>query len=253
MQVAKMASPSRNLTAKTFLSATVTNLVASIDVLLLSLMSLKRYGFVLEGPTSEGQILDGKKGEDIDFQKSRTFLTAHWNEFEDLESDVISLSWCAGLSPGSCNLVQKSELTPSSTSTRKVLNEPIKNGERYYVTVNAVNGAGVQTTYTSDGVTVDETPPTSGIVIHGDGRDSKYVNGEQDIHAQWINFEDLESDIDSYEIALCDARNVSFCPQSFTGVGKATNVSITGKLKRYTYSYIYVCLGEPRWTNFTAI
>ena len=139
------------------------------------------------------------------------------------------------MSPGSCNLVQETELTPSSTSTRKVLNKPVKNGERYYVTVNAVNGAGVQTSYMSDGVTVDETPPTSGIVIYGDGIESSYVNGERDISANWINFEDLESGIESYEIALCDTRNMSFCPQSFTGVGKATNVSITGKIKKFAY------------------
>lgn len=190
----------------------------------------------MEGPTSEGQILDGtKEGKDVDFQKSRTFIAAHWNEFEDLESDVKSIKWCAGLSPGSCNLVQETELTPSSTSTRKVLNKSVKNGERYYVTVNVVNGAGVQTSYMSDGVTVDETPPTSGIVIYGDGIESSYVNGERDISANWINFEDLESGIESYEIALCDTRNMSFCPQSFTGVGKATNVSITGKIKKFAY------------------
>lgn len=98
-----------------------------------------------------------------------------------------------------------------------------------------VNGAGVQTSYMSDGVTVDETPPTSGIVIYGDGIESSYVNGERDISANWINFEDLESGIESYEIALCDTRNMSFCPQSFTGVGKATNVSITGKIKKFAY------------------
>ena len=181
------------------------------------------------GPISEGQILDGtKEGEDIDIQQSRTHIAAHWNAFEDLESDVIRVTWCAGLSPGSCDLVDETQLTPTSTSVRKVLIEPIKNGQRYYVTVNAVNGAGVVTSLTSDGVTVDETPPTSGIVIDGSDTDVNYVNGEQDISARWFSFEDLESGIESYEIALCDARNATFCPQPFTGVGQATNVSITG-------------------------
>lgn len=184
---------------------------------------------VLVGPINGGQILDGtKEGKDIDIQQSRTHIAAHWSAFEDLESDVIRVTWCAGSSPGVCDVVEQTQLTPTSTSVSKVLIEPIRNGQRYYITVIATNGAGVMTSLTSDGVTVDETPPTSGTVIDGNVSDIDYLNGEQDISARWVNFEDLESGIESYEIALCDARNLSFCPQSFTGVGQATNVTISG-------------------------
>lgn len=184
---------------------------------------------VLVGPINGGQILDGtKEGKDIDIQQSRTHIAAHWSAFEDLESDVIRVTWCAGSSPGVCDVVEQTQLTPTSTSVSKVLIEPIRNGQRYYITVIATNGAGVVTSLTSDGVTVDETPPTSGTVIDGNVSDIDYLNGEQDISARWVNFEDLESGIESYEIALCDARNLSFCPQSFTGVGQATNVTISG-------------------------
>ena len=185
---------------------------------------------VLVGPLNGGQILDGTKGEDIDIQQSRTHIAAHWSAFEDLESDVISVTWCAGLLPGVCDLVEETQLTSKRTSVRKVLSEPMKNGQRYYITVNATNGAGVVTSLTSDGVTVDETPPTSGTVIDGNVSDIDYLNGEQDVAARWFNFKDLESGIESYEIALCDIRNLSFCPQSFTGVGQATNVTISGMI-----------------------
>ena len=195
-------------------------------------VAVKGLPFVLVGPVNGGQILDGTKGgEDIDIQQSRTHIAAHWSAFEDLESDVVSVTWCAGSSPGVCDLVKQTELTSKSTSIRKVLIEPIKNGQRYYITVNATNGAGVVTSLTSDGVTVDETPPTSGTVIDGNGLDIDYLNGEQDVAAHWFNFKDLESGIESYEIALCDAKNLSFCPQSFTGVGQATNVTITGMIR----------------------
>ena len=199
--------------------------------LLFFLSLLKNLTFVASvGPINGGQILDGtKEGEDVDIQQSRTRIAAHWSAFEDLESDVILVTWCAGSSPGACDLVEETQLTPTSTSVRKVLIEPIWNGRRYYITVNATNGAGVVTSLTSDGVTVDETPPTSGIVIDGSVLDVDYLNGEQDVSARWLNFDDLESGIESYGIALCDARNLTFCPQSFTGVGQATNVTITGK------------------------
>ena len=186
----------------------------------------------LVGPVSGGQILDGsKEGEDIDIQQSRTHIAAHWSAFEDLESDVRTVTWCAGSSAGVCDLVEETQLTSTSTSIRKVLIEPIKNGQRYYITVNATNGAGVVTSLTSDGVTVDETPPTSGKVIDGNVSDIDYLNGEQDVSARWFNFEDLESGIESYKIALCDARNLSFCPQSLTGVGQARNVTMSGMLR----------------------
>ncbi|KAJ7389362.1 hypothetical protein OS493_032219 [Desmophyllum pertusum] len=62
-----------------------------------------------------------------------------------------------------------------------------KERQRYYITVNATNGAGVVTSLTSDGVTVDETPPTSGTVIDGSVLDVDYLNGEQDVSARWFN------------------------------------------------------------------
>lgn len=184
------------------------------------------------GPVNGGQILDGtKEGEDIDIQQSRTHIAAHWSAFEDLESYVIGVTWCAGSSPGVCDLVEETQLTSTSTSVRKVLIEPIKNGQRYYITVNATNGAGVVTSLTSDGVTVDETPPTSGPVIDGSVSDIDYLNGEQDVSARWFNFDDLESGIESYEVALCDARNLSFCPQPLTGVRQARNVTMSGMIR----------------------
>ena len=200
---------------------------------MLLLLLLKNFLFVaLVGPVNGGQILDGtKEGEDINIQQSRTHIAAHWGAFEDLESYVIGVTWCVGSSPGVCDLVEETQLTSTSTSVRKVLIEPIKNGQRYYITVNATNGAGVVTSLTSGGVTVDETPPTSGTVIDGNVSDIDYLNGEQDVSARWFKFQDLESGIESYEIALCDARNLSFCPQSFTGVGQARNVTMSGMIR----------------------
>ena len=193
-------------------------------------ISLYTLFLILIGPVSGGTILDGtKEGEDIDVQESRTYIAAHWHGFEDLESDVIKVTWCAGLSSGACDVVEKTPLKPESTFVRKVLTQPISNGQKYYITVSATNSAGVTTSLSSDGVIVDDTPPMSGTVIDGIVSDVDYLNGEGDISARWSGFEDLESGVESYELALCDTRNLSSCPQPFTGVGKATNVTITGK------------------------
>ncbi len=185
----------------------------------------------LTGPINGGLIQDGtQEGEDIDIQQSRTLIAAHWSAFEDLESDVIKVTWCAGFSPGVCDLMNETQLNHNSTLAHSALTNPIMNGQRYYVKVKATNGAGVTTSLTSDGVTVDDTPPISGTVIDGMASDVDYLNGEDDISARWFDFVDLESGIESYEVALCDARNVSFCPQTFTAVRLVTNVTITGEI-----------------------
>lgn len=121
-------------------------------------------------------------------------------------------------------------MDPGSTFVEKVLTKPIMTGVRYYLTVTATNGAGVTSSITSDGVIVDDTPPSAGTVIDGVDSDEDYLNGEDDITAHWLGFDDLESGIDSYEVALCDSMNLSFCSQPFTGVGKATNVTFTGRV-----------------------
>ena len=195
----------------------------------------------MTGPINGGAILDGNKdGEDIDIQQSRTVVTAHWSAFEDLESDVLKVTWCAGLSSGTCDLVNETQLDHNSTLAHSVLTNPITNGQRYYVTVRATNGAGVTTSLTSNGVTVDDTPPISGTVIDGIASDVDYVNGEDDISVHWLDFVDLESGIESYEVALCDARNVSSCPQPFISVGNTTNVTISGKMM---HSIVFLFLG----------
>ena len=186
---------------------------------------------ILTGPINGGALLDGNEEcEDVDVQQSRTLIVAHWSAFEDLESDVVKVNWCAGLSSGTCDIVNETQLDYNSTLARSILKNPIMNGQRYYVTVKATNGAGVTTSLTSDGVTVDETPPISGTVIDGMVSDVDYVNGEDDISARWLDFVDLESGIKSYEVALCDARNLSSCPQLLTSVGQASNVTITGEI-----------------------
>ncbi|XP_022799532.1 uncharacterized protein LOC111337483 [Stylophora pistillata] len=193
------------------------------------------------GPTNEGTVMDGNtEGEDVNVQQSRILIAAHWNAFDDLESDVVKLTWCAGLSPGLCDLVKETELNNNNTSIRYFLSKPILNGYRYFVTVKATNGAGVTSLLKSDGVMVDDTPPISGSVIDGLESDRNYVNGEDDISASWFAFMDLESGIDSYKVALCHERNLSNCPQPFTSTGKTTNVTISGLDLERGVQYVFI-------------
>ena len=193
--------------------------------------------FLILGPVGGRAVFDGEEdGADIDVQSSARDISANWNEFEDPESDVIGVTWCAGTAPRRCDLVGRAQIEPSETSVHQAPGEDLISGQRYYVTVQATNGAGLVTTLTSDGVTIDTTPPMSGKVIDGNAVDVDYFFGEDDVAARWFNFTDRESGIQSYEVAICGMRNTN-CPQPFVSVGLATNVTISGTYEqRKTFS-----------------
>ena len=49
-------------------------------------------------------------------------------------------------------------------------NLSLKDGKRYFATVRAFNKAGLFSSVTSDGITVDRQPPRTGVVYDGTGK-----------------------------------------------------------------------------------
>ncbi|KAK3735001.1 hypothetical protein QZH41_001674 [Actinostola sp. cb2023] len=190
----------------------------------------QRYNIILRAPLAGSVVYDGHKdGADIDFQLSNCDVSAHWNSLEDPESDIVKVTYCVGTTPGFCDLLPRQTLSPWLHKIHEVLNEPMRNGQRFYVTVQATNGAGETTTVTSDGVTVDNTPPTPGRVFDGNtSKDIDFLFGDDDVVVNWLGFKDDESGIKNYEVAICDARNLTNCPQQFTDVNNVTSIKITG-------------------------
>ncbi len=166
--------------------------------------------------------------KDIDFQRSRTHVSAMWFNFEDPESNVITLTWCVGSRPHLCDLKPSTSLDVTTNKISAYLNQSIRNGDRYYVTLIARNGAGLTSVVVSKGVTVDYTPPNAGIVIDGEGGDTDYLKDGDTVYAQWLEFEDAESGIESYQFALCEKENITACPTAFSDTGLQTNISLTG-------------------------
>ena len=176
------------------------------------------------------EVFDGSKnGKDIDYQQDRDQLSASWFKIEDPESDIVTLSWCIGTTPGSCNQIQKTIIDVTSTKISTVLPQPAKDGDKYYVTVTAVNGAGLSTTMVSDGVTIDYTSPSPGVIIVGQDESMDYIRNGEPIYAHWSGFEDTVSGIMSYQFALCEMKNRSSCALEFTSIGLQTNITLSGR------------------------
>lgn len=117
----------------------------------------------------------------------------------------------------------------------------------FFVTVRATNGAGLTTTAISNGVKVDQTPPT--LVRQPEHFDVafslneaiRYQSSNSTIYASW-KFVDLESDIVEYEWAIgTSSRGTDL--QDFTSVGlqtEAANRGLAGRLQHNGEYYVTV-------------
>ena len=175
------------------------------------------------------KILDGaRETKDIDHQRSPKHVSATWFNVEDPESEVITLTWCVGSRPRSCDIKPRTPLDVTANKVTAYLSQPIKNGDRYFVTLRATNGAGVSSVMVSNGVTVDYTPPNAGFVVDGENVDIDFLKDGGTVYARWSAFEDFESGIKSYQFALCEKENLTACPTAFSDTGLQSNISLTG-------------------------
>jgi hypothetical protein len=97
-------------------------------------------------------------GVDIDQTTTATQLAANWDPATDPESGITGY-WCAiGTSPGGVDVLNWTNNGASTQITRTGLT--LLGGRTYYVSVSAVNGAGLRgAPISSDGVTVTAAPP----------------------------------------------------------------------------------------------
>ena len=93
--------------------------------------------------------------------------------------------------------------TSASCTTEKCLH--LEDGVKYFVTVRAWNGAGQYVETVSNGVMVDVTVPTAGMVWDGDGsvaEDLNYQSALGSLSARWSGFGDVPSGVELYRWAI---------------------------------------------------
>jgi hypothetical protein len=97
---------------------------------------------------------------DLDFTNNTASISARWIDFRDNESDIEHTFWCIGSRPLRDDIMGCENAT--SHLNRTLTGLSLQHNDTYYVTVLACNYAGLCTARSSDGVSVDTTPP----VIH---------------------------------------------------------------------------------------
>lgn len=102
---------------------------------------------------------------DVDFTNNTREVHARWIDFLDNESDIVEYFWCVGTQPMTDDIRECESTGMRPNGSHYELN--LQQGDTYYVTVIACNGARRCSAAYSDGVTIDTTPPVMDYVRDG--------------------------------------------------------------------------------------
>ncbi|VDI61828.1 polycystin 2 [Mytilus galloprovincialis] len=155
-------------------------------------------------PPTPGHVYDGDKDlvtgsiKDIDYQIKTKVLHAHWEGFHESHSTIKDYYVSIGTCPQCEDILGQQAIGIAYEFTLE--NTHLGTGLRYYTTVTACNTAEMCTTVTSDGVIIDNSPPTPGTVQDGTGYyDTEYQSLKNYISAKWYGFDDAQSGLEKYE------------------------------------------------------
>ena len=145
-------------------------------------------------------VKDGTSGGDIDFMSSNDSVSAFWESIEDLESGIEKVEYCVGSTPSNCRIKPFTYIYKNKSF--ECFDCEVYAGVTLFATFRVTNAAGLSKTFSSDGVTVDSSPPQVGPVF--DGERAEYPDIEKsDVSwtpiVTWYGAQDLESGIRSCE------------------------------------------------------
>jgi len=151
-------------------------------------------------PPIGGIIIDGDD-EDVDFTSSGNTLTATWSGFTDTGSGIGEYRYAIGTQPGGTQVLYWYSVGLDTTVTRTGLN--LVHGVTYYISVKVYDHVGNYSNFVStDGITIDLQPPSTGIVSDGLGIDEDITTSADSLSGNWTGFTDLLSGINHYECAI---------------------------------------------------
>ncbi|XP_068693727.1 uncharacterized protein [Montipora foliosa] len=191
--------------------------------------------------TQRAEVRDGITGSDIDYQDNITAMSAQWEGFKDPESGIHHFEYGISRSRGEVmDVVPFSSVGLNTCVTVKGL---LLSDDVYYVTVCAVNNALLRKCLSSDGVLIDFSPPSHGIVHDGIIEpDLRYQSSLSSTAANWEGVWDLESGIEKFEWSIGSSGNDKTSIQDFSDVGLSTHVKSNTVLNLSSGTKYYVHL-----------
>ncbi|KAL4218457.1 hypothetical protein ACF0H5_023192 [Mactra antiquata] len=153
-------------------------------------------------PPNGGHVLDGPISEkkDIDFQADLNTIFGHWKGFSDIHSGLEYYKVGLGTRPYKDNVFGKVDV---GLNMDMQWHGTFDIGTKYYIIVEACNKAGLCIQRTSDGVTIDNSPPIQGMVRVGStDQHHKYLPHRSVAHVHWVGFNDPHSGIKNYKMCI---------------------------------------------------
>ncbi|KAJ8312052.1 hypothetical protein KUTeg_009425 [Tegillarca granosa] len=140
-------------------------------------------------------------------------LLIHWDDFKDsalylkmgYNSGIAFYQYSIGSYPYGQDVLPYTNI---STRTAVIVSHPnLISGAIYYATIKATDLVGLSTKSLSEGVVFDETPPTQGIMFIDGIHSNEYLVTPQQFSIHWSGFEDKDSGIHSFELAIGTTKN----------------------------------------------
>ena len=162
-----------------------------------------------DSPPVTGVVRDGDGAEDVDYQSTTSSLAVNWDLFTDDHSGIKACYVGIGSRILTDDFYSFASISVGAT-THTFSSLSIASGAKYFVLVRCTNGLGLNSTNSSNGITIDTTPPIVGSV-----KTRPYQSSLDVIEASWTNFSDAESHIESYWWSIDGGTPQSQSVQSF--------------------------------------
>ena len=142
-------------------------------------------------------MFDGLPGRvEVDFSPSNETYNGNWRWWVDHETGIRFYEACLGTAKLACDAHHWVHTGLKSAVFLSLLGDlQLQHATTYFLTVRATDNAGHSTSASSDGVTIDLTPPlTNGVVEHGlwSTHVRKYTNRRDLVLMRWRGIRDLE-------------------------------------------------------------
>ncbi|CAH1783332.1 unnamed protein product, partial [Owenia fusiformis] len=121
--------------------------------------------------------------------------------FSDPHTELIEHLWKAGSCPTCDDIVPEHNVGLKEEECMDSLK--LAQGKKYYSTITVCNQAGLCVSSSTDGVTIDSSPPVAGVVEDGTLADDIEFQASRDVlSAHWVGFHDAHSGLSRYEMRV---------------------------------------------------
>jgi hypothetical protein len=180
-------------------------------------------------PGASAGVRDGESA-DAAWTASTTTLFGNWDACSDTHSGITKYWYAIGTSAGGTQTVNWTDAGNTTCITATGLT--LSDGQIYYFSVKAENGAGLPgTAANSNGITVDTSAPTGAPAAPSDAGES---TGGTELIFTWTagTAADAHSGIEDYYVQVGTAAGGN---DKYEGVVSGTTVTVTGCAGGYTY------------------